>query len=130
MSYRKLGYFIVGWISLALGVLGIVLPLLPTTPFVLLSAFCFSKSSKRFHSWLLNHKVFGPLVKDWQRHGVIQLKAKILATVSMLAMISLSLYFVSIPAIYVFVILLMISGVLVFIWTRPSQPVVEKSSEV
>ena len=130
MSYRKLGYFIVGWISLALGVLGIVLPLLPTTPFVLLSAFCFSKSSKRFHSWLLNHKVFGPLVKDWQRHGVIQLKAKILATVSMLAMVSLSLYFVSIPAIYVFVILLMISGVLVFIWTRPSQPVVEKSSEV
>lgn len=130
MSYRKLGYFIVGWISLALGVLGIVLPLLPTTPFVLLSAFCFSKSSKRFHSWLLNHKVFGPLVKDWQRHGVIQLKAKILATVSMLAMVSLSLYFVSIPAIYVFVILLMISGVLVFIWTRPSEPVVEKSSEV
>lgn len=122
MSYKKLGYFIVGWISLALGVLGIVLPLLPTTPFVLLSAFCFSKSSKRFHDWLLNHKVFGPLVKDWQRHGVIKIQAKILASVSMLLMVSLSLYFVSIPWIYVFAILLMISGVLVFIWTRPSYP--------
>lgn len=130
MSYRKLGYFIVGWISLALGVLGIVLPLLPTTPFVLLSAFCFSKSSKRFHSWLLNHQVFGPLVKDWQRHGVIKLKAKILATVSMLLMVSISLYFVNIPAIYVFVILLMISGVLVFIWTRPSQAITVRSDEV
>jgi uncharacterized membrane protein YbaN (DUF454 family) len=122
VSYKKLGYFIVGWISLALGVLGIVLPLLPTTPFVLLSAFCFSKSSKRFHDWLLNHKVFGPLVKDWQRHGVIKIQAKILASVSMLLMVSLSLYFVSIPWIYVFAILLMISGVLVFIWTRPSYP--------
>lgn len=130
MSYRKLGYFIVGWISLALGVLGIVLPLLPTTPFVLLSAFCFSKSSKRFHSWLLNHQVFGPLVKDWQRHGVIKLKAKILATVSMLLMVSISLYFVNIPAIYVFVILLMISGVLVFIWTRPSQAITVRSDEL
>ena len=125
MSYRKLGYFIVGWISLALGVLGIVLPLLPTTPFVLLSAFCFSKSSARFHQWLLNHRVFGPLVKDWQRHGVIQLKAKILATVSMVAMISVSLYFVSIPAVYVASIVLMMSGVLVFIWTRPSKPLGE-----
>jgi len=123
VTYRKLGYFIVGWISLALGVLGIVLPLLPTTPFVLLSAFCFSKSSKRFHLWLLNHKLFGPLVKDWQRHGVIKLSAKILATVSMLLMVSLSLYFVTLPWIYVLVILLMISGVLVFIWTRPSKPI-------
>jgi uncharacterized membrane protein YbaN (DUF454 family) len=122
VSYKKLGYFIVGWISLVLGVLGIVLPLLPTTPFVLLSAFCFSKSSKRFHDWLLNHKIFGPLVKDWQRHGVIKIQAKILASVSMLLMVSLSLYFVSIPWIYVFSILLMISGVLVFIWTRPSYP--------
>ena len=125
MSYRKLGYFIVGWISLALGVLGIVLPLLPTTPFVLLSAFCFSKSSKRFHQWLLNHKLFGPLVRDWQSYGVIQLKAKVLATISMLGMVSLSLYFVSIPVIYVGAILLMIAGVLVFIWTRPSKPLGE-----
>ena len=130
MSYRKLGYFIVGWVSLFLGVLGIVLPLLPTTPFVLLSAFCFSKSSKRFHLWLLNHKLFGPLVTDWQRHGVIQLKAKILATISMLVMVSVSLYFVNIPLLYVGIILLSISCVLVFIWSRPSKPKGERVAKV
>ena len=127
MSYTKLGYFIVGWISLALGVLGVILPLLPTTPFVLLSAFCFSKSSHRFHQWLLHHKLFGPLIKDWQKHGVIKLRAKLLATVSMLVMVSISLYFVTIPWIYILAIMLMISGVLVFIWTRPSKPVVEEN---
>lgn len=122
MSYKKIGYLTLGWLSLALGVIGIVLPLLPTTPFVLLSAFCFSRSSKRFHLWLLNHKVFGSLIRDWERDGVISLKAKILATVSMLSMVTLSLTLMSIPLIGTVTILVSISAVLVFIWTRPSRP--------
>ncbi|MHA2790175.1 YbaN family protein [Corynebacterium sp. S7] len=60
----------VGVISLALGALGIVLPILPTTPFLLLSAFCFARSSDRLHNYLLNHKVFGTYISNYYNHAM------------------------------------------------------------
>ncbi|ABF07107.1 uncharacterized protein ACUXAV_005467 [Cupriavidus metallidurans] len=68
-----------GTLSLALGVIGIFLPVLPTTPFVLLAAACFARGSERFHRWLLAHHRFGPLVHDWQTHRSIPFRAKCLA---------------------------------------------------
>ncbi|WP_019449737.1 YbaN family protein [Cupriavidus sp. BIS7] len=68
-----------GTLSLALGIIGIFLPLLPTTPFVLLAAACFARGSERFHHWLVTHQRFGPLVRDWQAHRSIPLRAKCLA---------------------------------------------------
>ncbi len=68
-----------GTLSLASGIVGIFLPLLPTTPFVLLAAFCFSRSSQRCEKWLLSHRVFGPMVRDWRRNHAIPLRAKQLA---------------------------------------------------
>ncbi len=63
-------YFLIatGWLSVVLGVIGIVVPLLPTTPFILLAAASFAKSSPRFHQWLLNHKFFGPIINSF-KHG-------------------------------------------------------------
>ena len=72
-----------GALSLLLGIIGIFLPVLPTTPFVLLAAACFARGSERFHGWLLEHPRFGPLVSDWQRHHSIPLRAKCLALVMM-----------------------------------------------
>lgn len=72
-----------GLISLSLGILGVLLPLLPTTPFVLLSAGLFAKGSTRLHHWLLNHKMFGKLIKDFHENKTIPLHAKIIA-ISML----------------------------------------------
>ena len=66
-----------------LGVAGIFLPVLPTTPFILLAASCYAKGSPRFHGWLLRHRLFGPLVKDWQTHRSIPLRIKWLAIGSM-----------------------------------------------
>jgi uncharacterized membrane protein YbaN (DUF454 family) len=65
-----------GWASLALGVIGAFLPLLPTVPFVLLAAACFSRGSARWEQWLLTHPRFGPWVQDWRRSRAVPLRAK------------------------------------------------------
>jgi len=119
---KKLAFLSLAWASLSLGILGIFLPLLPTTPFVLVAAYGFSKSSERFHQWLLNHKLFGLLVSDWQRSGVIRLKSKLLATVSIVLMIGISLSFVSLPVHLLLLLIGSVLCVLAFIWTRPSMP--------
>ena len=64
----RIVFSLLGGVALLLGLIGIVLPLLPTTPFVLLSAFCFGKSSPRIHAWLVNHPWCGSLIQDWQRY--------------------------------------------------------------
>jgi uncharacterized protein len=72
-----------GAAALLTGFVGAFLPLLPTTPFVLLAALCFSRSSPRLEHWLLNHRRFGPLIHDWRAHHAIPLRAKRLAWVMM-----------------------------------------------
>lgn len=72
-----------GLLSLLLGLIGVLLPLLPTTPFVLLSAGLFAKGSTRLHHWLINHRLFGKLIKDFDENKIIPLHAKIIA-ISML----------------------------------------------
>ena len=112
----------IGLSSLLLGILGVFLPLLPTTPFILLSAFCFSKSSSRLHLWLLNHKLFGHLISDWEKHGVIRTKVKIIATCSMLLLVSYPLVFMPFADWLKAIVITSIVSVLVFIWSRPSSP--------
>jgi uncharacterized membrane protein YbaN (DUF454 family) len=87
----RLTWLIVGFVALALGALGIALPLLPTTPFILVAAFAFAQSSEKLHQWLLDHNVFGPLIDNWQRHGAISRRAKVLSVVSMVAVLAISL---------------------------------------
>lgn len=86
-AYRSKGgmfWISVGWTSLLLGGLGVLLPLLPTTPFVLLAAFAFGKSSPRLRRWLLEHPRFGPAIRDWEAHGAIARPVKLLACSVML----------------------------------------------
>ncbi len=68
-----------GLVFVALGALGLILPILPTTPFLLVAAACFANSSPRFHNWLLNLRIFGPLIRNWQETRSIPKKAKLLA---------------------------------------------------
>lgn len=78
-------YFALGWLFFTTGLVGAFLPVLPTTPFMILALWMFSKSSKRFHQWLYHHRVFGPSLQKWQQHRVIPVKAK-MASVSMMSL--------------------------------------------
>lgn len=76
---KKILFIILGSIFLGLGSLGIILPLLPTTPFLLLTAYFYVKSSERLYLWLINHKVFGVYIKNYVEHRAITKKTKITA---------------------------------------------------
>ena len=78
-------WLIGGLVSLGLGIIGAVLPLLPTTPFVLLAAFCFARSSPRLQLWLERHRVFGPMIANWRRYGAISVRTKIYSLGTMAA---------------------------------------------
>lgn len=65
-----------GFVALLLGLLGVFLPILPTAPFILLAAFCFGRGSARFHQWLLDHHLTGPLIKDWYEHQSLRPRVK------------------------------------------------------
>lgn len=83
-------WLMAGGLFLGLGLLGVVLPVLPTTPFLLLAAGCFARSSPRLHGWLLGHQVFGPPIRNWEENGAISRPAKRLAVGSMAAVLVLS----------------------------------------
>ena len=81
----KAGWITLGTLALGCGIAGVVLPLVPTTPFVLLAAFAFARSSPRLHAWLLAHAQFGPLIRNWERDGAIDRRTKIVSASVMAA---------------------------------------------
>ncbi len=85
-----------GWLFFILGIIGILLPVMPTAPFILLAAGCWARSSRRFHFWLINHKYFGKFVRDWEENHAVPLYAKCLATIMMAA--STIMLFYRLPA--------------------------------
>ncbi|MEM1378353.1 MAG: YbaN family protein [Pseudomonadota bacterium] len=90
MSPRQIVWLLFGLAALGLGALGAVLPLLPTTPFVILAAFAFSKSSPRLERWLLSSRTFGPLIIKWREEGAIAPRHKLIGIVAMLIVLSAS----------------------------------------
>ena len=96
-----------------------VLPLLPTTPFLLVAAYAFARSSKRLDNWLRNHRTFGPLITNWHRNGSIDRKAKRTAMVVIVAT-PLVTWLLAAPLWVVFVQIAVLSASAIFILTRPS----------
>lgn len=115
-------YLCCGWLCVLIGALGVFVPLLPTTPFLLLASYFFSKGSERVHQWLLNHRVFGELIGHWERHGVISRRAKGIATASILLLLTYPVVSPVLPALARVALAVTGLGVLVFIWSRPSRP--------
>lgn len=102
----KILFVIFGIISLALGVLGIFLPLLPTTPFLLLSATLFARSSDKLYNWLINHKRLGEYIRSFREDKAIPLKVKVISISTMWIVILISVFTVALEKWWLQLILL------------------------
>lgn len=114
-------WIMAGFVAMGLGIIGLVLPLLPTTPFMLLAAACFAKSSPRLHDWLVGHRIFGPAIRDWRDYRAISPRAKRMALIAMSVAFGLSaLLGMAWGVLAVQAAVLVIMGS--WIWTRPDGP--------
>lgn len=84
-----LTYIMIGWIFTGLGIVGAFLPVMPTTPFLLVALWAFSKSSPRLKHWLMNHPRYGPTLRNWHDYGAIGTNIKLVAVIAMLASIGM-----------------------------------------
>ena len=121
MTPMRMLWTTAGMVSFGLGVVGVVVPLLPTVPFMLLAAYCFARGSEKFHDWLVNHPRFGPGIRDWRAHGAISRKGKIAATVAILAALCISMV-IGVPTHVLVIQGVVLACVLLFIHTRPHGP--------
>ena len=117
----RFAYLVLGLVCVALGVIGAFLPVMPTTVFMLIAVWAFSKSSARLEAWLLTHPRFGPRIREWREHGTIPLPVKLTAWASMAASLT-----VMVLAGASWIALTGASSVMligaIFIASRPSKP--------
>ena len=109
-------YLVGGLVALALGIIGIALPIMPTVPFLLLAAFCFARSRPDWEQRLLDHPRYGPSMRDWRERRAIGRKAKIMAVSAMAAGVVFTGLTVGWPWVVISVAVLLICGG--WIWTR------------
>lgn len=109
-----------GWLMVALAIAGVFLPLLPTTPFLLLAAGLFARSSPRFEQWLLNHPVFGETLRRWREKGAISPRAKITSVALMVATYALFVFFKAPQPLIAVVVGTVMAFPLWFILSRPN----------
>jgi len=110
-----------GLAFVGLGLLGTVLPVLPTTPFMILALWCFARSSKRFHDWLYHHRVFGPPLRQWDQHRVIPPAAKIVAVTAIAASMVYVVLFSAAPWYAIAAMGVVIAYGAWFVLTKPSR---------
>jgi len=115
---KRILLIMVGWLCVVLATLGVVLPLLPTTPFLLLAAWCFARSSPRFHHWLLHRSWFGSYLRHWQAYRALPKGAKPKAVALIVTTFAISIYFV--PLLWVRILLVcMMFALLIMMWRLP-----------
>jgi uncharacterized protein len=120
MTALRLTYLALGWLCVALGIVGIILPLLPTTPFLLVAVWAFSRSSPALAEKLRNHPKAGPYIRAWQDHGVIPVVGKVLSTVMMAVMGGYLFRFSAVPTWVALAVCTGMAFVAAYILTRPS----------
>jgi uncharacterized membrane protein YbaN (DUF454 family) len=121
MFLFRAAWFVTGMVAMALGLLGVFLPLLPTTGFLLLATFCFARSSPVLHDWIVNHPRLGPPIADWRTHGAISRKAKTTAA-AMLVVAFLAGVLLGFPPAVLALQAIVLLAVGAFLLTRPAPP--------
>ncbi|GAB4439847.1 MAG: hypothetical protein OHK0011_22370 [Turneriella sp.] len=107
----------VGILSLILGIVGIVTPILPTTPFILLSGYCFARGSERLHNWIIGHRYFGPMIIAFREERRIPLKVKIFASIMLAVTMSITAFFI-VPLLAVKIGMGVVGvAVIIYIWS-------------
>ncbi len=121
MLIKKALFVAAGITSLSLGLIGVFLPVLPTVPFILLAAFCFSKGSRRFYERLLMIPGAGDAIKEWETYGVIRPRAKKAASLGIASGALVIIVLPQIPLLIKAGVIAIMTWVMRFIWTKPSQ---------
>lgn len=121
MISARTAWLCVGLTATGLGLIGVVLPLLPTTVFLILAAYAFARSSPRLHTWLVEHPRFGSAIVDWQMHGSINRNGKI-AAVAVMALTWAISWVAGIGTVVLGIQAVVLVAVAAFILTRPSGP--------
>jgi uncharacterized membrane protein YbaN (DUF454 family) len=111
-------WFVAGMFSLGLAIMGYILPVMPGTTFVLISAYCFARSNEKWYTKLLNNKYFGQTIKDFQAGKGMSLKSKITAISMIVVSISISLYFASNVYVQIFLVICLIIAVGCILWQK------------
>ena len=112
---KRIALIALGWLCVGLGFIGIFVPGIPTTIFLIIALWAFSNSSKKLQNWLLNHKKFGPILLNWQEHKVVPYKAKVLMVVLMVFAVILFHYAIQnlyLTAGLIFILLLVVRYVI------------------
>jgi uncharacterized membrane protein YbaN (DUF454 family) len=115
---KKFFLKITGLFFVGLAILGVILPILPTTPFLLVAAACFAKSSPRLQKKLLANKTFGPLIHEWQQHRCIPRKAKRIALLTIILSVVWSAYLLK-SIMLTLLVLALVIGPFIFLWRLP-----------
>ncbi|HCF57860.1 MAG TPA: DUF454 domain-containing protein [Myxococcales bacterium] len=126
---RRVALLALGWLYVALGMAGAFLPVLPTTPFLLVSLWCFARTSQRFHGWLYGHPRFGPPLQHWHAERVIPVRVKVTALSAMALSLSIVVAFSSAPWSLIAVMAAVMACGAGFILTRQSHPASEPRRE-
>ena len=121
MSRFRFLWLLAGLLFVALGAIGVVLPLLPTTPFLLVATYCFARSSERLNHWLLNHRTFGPLIDNWQKYGSIDKRSKQISMIA-IALTPVITVMIGVPWWALAAQLVILTASATFILTRPLPP--------
>jgi len=116
----KIIYTLFGSLFVGLAILGIILPLLPTTPFLLLAAWCYAKGSDRFYNWLMTHKWFGPYIKSYQEGKGLPKALKVRVLIILWVTMSVTIIFFAKPIFLKSLLFIIASSVSIYIWKLPS----------
>lgn len=112
-------YLTLGWLAVITGIVGAFLPVLPTTPFLLVAIWCFSRSSPKLEAWLLNHPKYGAPLRNWRENGTITRRAKISAVAIMSMSYAIVVFATSLSAFHIIIVGLIMAGPAIFLITRP-----------